>query len=202
MHFVRLKKNWMYILQSKITCIISRLLKYYLHDIKKFEGHLIPEVSWVGLLLEGMEGFPSPFESLRTILWYWSHFSVGLYDVKYNPTEKQLVILLSLLLLKKEPPPPGIEPGTIRSEARRSTRWAIEALLEKEWIFKVFIPKTANMQYRYGARSKNWRGGGQFAGDNLPPGWNRVNLSAKMHGPKSFFYSLHLCTIFTIKHDF
>ena len=30
----------------------------------------IPEVSWVGLLLEGMEGFPSPFESLRTILWY------------------------------------------------------------------------------------------------------------------------------------
>ena len=45
-------------------------------------------------------------------------------------------------------------------------------------------------------------GGGQSAGDNLPPGWNRVNLSAKMHGPKSFFYSLHLCTIFTIKHDF
>ena len=30
----------------------------------------IPEVSWVGLLLEGMEGFSSPFESLRTILWY------------------------------------------------------------------------------------------------------------------------------------
>ena len=30
----------------------------------------IPEVSWVGLLLERMEGFPSPFESLRTILWY------------------------------------------------------------------------------------------------------------------------------------
>ena len=89
--------------------------------------NFIPEVSWVRLLLEGMEGFPSPFESLRTILWYWSHFSVGLYDVKYNPTEKQLVILLSLLLLKKEPPPPGIEPGTIRSEARRSTRWAIEA---------------------------------------------------------------------------
>ena len=123
----------------------------------------IPEVSWVRLLLEGMSGFPSPFEGLRTILWDWSHFSVGLYDVKYNPTEKQLVILLSLLLLKKEPPPPGIEPGTIRSEARRSTRWAIEALLEKEWIFKVFIPKTANMQYRYGARSKNWRGGGQSA---------------------------------------
>ena len=84
-------------------------------------GAFIPEVSWVGLLLEGMEGFPSPFESLRTILWYCSHFSVGLYDVKYNPTEKQHVILLSLLLLKK-PPPPGIEPGTIRSEARRSTR--------------------------------------------------------------------------------
>ena len=33
-------------------------------------GKCIPEVSWVGLLLEGMEGFPSPFESLRTILWY------------------------------------------------------------------------------------------------------------------------------------
>ena len=33
-------------------------------------GLLIPEVSWVGLLLEGMEGFPSPFESFRTILWY------------------------------------------------------------------------------------------------------------------------------------
>ena len=45
--------------------------------------------------------------------------------MKYNPTEKQLVILLSLLLLKKEPPPPGIEPGTIRSEARRSTIFAV-----------------------------------------------------------------------------
>ena len=52
----------------------------------------IPEVSWVRLLLEGMSGFPSPFEGLRTILWDWSHFSVGLYDMKYNPTEKQLVI--------------------------------------------------------------------------------------------------------------
>ena len=30
----------------------------------------IPEVSWVGLLLEGIEGFPSPFESFRTILRY------------------------------------------------------------------------------------------------------------------------------------
>ena len=28
---------------------------------------VIPEVSWVGLLLEGMEGFSSPFESFRTI---------------------------------------------------------------------------------------------------------------------------------------
>jgi hypothetical protein len=28
-----------------------------------------PEVSWVRPLLEGMVGFPSPFESLRTILW-------------------------------------------------------------------------------------------------------------------------------------
>ena len=28
---------------------------------------------------------------------------------------------------KNKPPWPGIEPGTIRSEARRSTRWAIEA---------------------------------------------------------------------------
>ena len=152
-----------------------------------------------------MEGFPSPFESLRTILWYWSHFSVGLYDVKYNPTEKQLVILLSLLLLKKEPPPPGIEPGTIRSEARRSTRWAIEALLEKEWIFKVFIPKTANMQYRYGARSKNWRGGGK--GDNLrgticPLVEIGLTYLPKCMALNHFFYSLHLCTIFTIKHDF
>ena len=60
-------------------------------------GFFIPEVSWVGLLLEGMKGFSSPFESFRTIQWYWSHFSVGLYDVKYNPTEKQHVILLSSL---------------------------------------------------------------------------------------------------------
>ena len=52
----------------------------------------IPEVSWVWPLLEGMVGFSSPFEALRTILWYWSHFFVGLYDVKYNPTGKQLVI--------------------------------------------------------------------------------------------------------------
>ena len=97
---------------------------------------------------------------------------MGLYDVKYNPTEKQLVILLSSLLLKKKPPPPGIEPGTIRSEARRSTRWAIEALLKKLRIFGDFIPKTAKLQYSY-------EGGGY----NLPPGWDRVNLSAKMHGP-------------------
>ena len=163
----------------------------------------IPEVSWVRLLLEGMSGFPSPFEGLRTILWDWSHFSVGLYDVIYNPTEKQLVILLSLLLLKKEPPPPGIEPGTIRSEARRSTRWAIEALLEKEWIFKVFIPKTANMQYRYGARSKNWRGGGDnLRGTICPLVEIGLTYLPKCMALNHFFYSLHLCTIFTIKHDF
>ena len=59
---------------------------------KLMEAVIIPEVSWVRLLLEGMVGFPSPFEGLRTILWDWSHFSVGLYDVKCNPTEKQLVI--------------------------------------------------------------------------------------------------------------
>ena len=30
----------------------------------------IPEVSWVGLLLEGMEGFPSPFCGIEvTFLW-------------------------------------------------------------------------------------------------------------------------------------
>ena len=29
-----------------------------------------PEVSWVRLVLEGMVGFSSPFQSLRTILWY------------------------------------------------------------------------------------------------------------------------------------
>ena len=34
--------------------------------------------------------------------------------------------------------------------------------MKTDRIFKVFIPKTANMQYRYGARSKN---GGE--GDNL-----------------------------------
>ena len=172
--------------------------KFYISCRNESTTSTIPEVSWVGLLLEGMEGFPSPFESLRTILWYWSHFSVGLYDVKYNPTEKQLVILLSLLLLKKEPPPPGIEPGTIRSEARRSTRWAIEALLEKEWIFKVFIPKTANMQYRYGARSKNWRGGGTIC----PLVEIGLTYLPKCMALNHFFYSLHLCTIFTIKHDF
>ena len=85
--------NWSKV--SKILCtanIYDRLQREY----------NIPEVSWVGLLLEGMEGFLSPFESLRTILWYWSPFSVGLYDVKNNPTEKQLVILLFLLLLKKK----------------------------------------------------------------------------------------------------
>ena len=59
-----------------------------------------------------MVGFPSPFEGWRTILWYRSHFSVGLYEVKYNPTEKQLVInLVVLTFIKKKLLSPGFEPG-------------------------------------------------------------------------------------------
>ena len=49
-----------------------------------------------------MPGFPNPFECLRTILWDWSYISVGFYDVKYNPTEKQLVIYLVLNVYKKK----------------------------------------------------------------------------------------------------
>jgi hypothetical protein len=42
---------------------------------------------------------------------------VGLYEVKYNPTEKQLVINLVVLTFKKKLHPPGIEPGPVNQEA-------------------------------------------------------------------------------------
>ena len=48
---------------------------------------------------------------------------------------------------------------------------------------RVFIPKTAKMQYRDGARfeKKIFEGGQKCLGHNLPPGRERVNWSAKMH---------------------
>ena len=43
------------------------------------------------------------------------------------------------------------------------------------------------MHYRYGARSKNQGGGNKTCGGyNLPPGRDRVNLCAKVHGPAVF----------------
>ncbi len=80
--------TWMLLLQAQWSNINS-----FIRIFSNFIVFFIPEVSWVRPLLEGMVGLPSPFGSLRTILWYWSHFSVGLYEVKYNPTEKQLLLI-------------------------------------------------------------------------------------------------------------
>ena len=78
-----------------------------------------PEVSRVRPLLEGMEGFSSPFESLRTILWY---FSVGLYEVKYNPTEMQLVLNLVVLTFIKKVTLAGIRTQACCVRSRRLIR--------------------------------------------------------------------------------
>ena len=69
----------------------------------------------------------------------------------------------------------------------------------KDRIFEVFIPKTANMQYRYGARSKNGGGGG---GTIYPLVEIGLTYLPKCMALNIFFFSLHLYTIFTIKHDF
>ena len=108
-----------------------------------YEPSLVnPEVSWVRPLLEGMEGFSSPFESLRTILWYWSHFSVGLYEVKYNPTEKQLVVnLVVLTFIKKSCSRQGSNPGLW---IKKPTLYQLSypSLVEKIGIFCIFKSKT------------------------------------------------------------
>ena len=69
----------------------------------------------------------------------------------------------------------------------------------REWrIFVDFIAKTAKMQYRYGTRSKNRGGGGgtEKCGGIICP-LVEIGLT---YLPKCM--ALHLCTIFTTKHDF
>ena len=87
-----------------------------------------------------MVGFSSPFESLRTILWHWSYFSVGLNKVKFLPTETNF----------RE----GNQTPVLRTRPACSTNWASQSWLEEEvcfaylnlklswgWVFK--LPATA-----------------------------------------------------------
>jgi hypothetical protein len=106
-----------------------------------------PEVSWLRLLLEGMVGFPSPFVGLRTILWDWSHFSVGLHEVIYNPTEKQLVQFCCPYFYKKSCSCRDSNPGLLGEKPTpyQMTYWG---LVVSDGIFWQFIFKIVNWTYR------------------------------------------------------
>jgi hypothetical protein len=69
-----------------------------------------PEVSWVRPILEGMEGFPSPFESLRTIL---KSLFCGIARGEIQSYRKATCSNLVLLTFIKQLLPPGIEPGSV-----------------------------------------------------------------------------------------
>jgi len=68
----------LYIRRRLILMASKKLDRFEINGVTKEELTLtsywcvkiIPEVSWVRPLLEGMVGFSSPFESFRTILWY------------------------------------------------------------------------------------------------------------------------------------
>ena len=129
------------------------MLPNYWLQIPWFFSCQIIAHSWgflVWPLHKGMEGFPSPFGSLKAILWDWSYFSVGLISLYAIPKNCAVIHFFGIawsdfqssrfvtwpicysLLIKKKSSLEGNRTPVLWTRPACSTNWAIEGWLK--WV--------------------------------------------------------------------